>query len=65
MRRELGKKEANLGEAIEEGFGQSLPAAALVERVLTREQSRLLVLHAERTAQLSDVDLGAVVEAGV
>ena len=55
----------DLGEAVEEGLGQALAAAALRERVLAGEDLGARLVHAERAAELGDEDLRAVVEAGV
>lgn len=58
-------RPAHLSEPVEEGLGEALAAPALGEGVLAAEDLGLLVLHLEAEAQLGDVDLSPVVEAGV
>lgn len=55
----------DFGEAIEERFGQTFATAALRERILTCEYFRARLVDGERSAELGDEDLGAMIEAGV
>jgi hypothetical protein len=60
----LQQVDVDPGEAVEEGLGQALAAAALLEGVLGRKQPELRVA-VKRLPQLGDEDLGPVVQQGV
>ena len=61
----ITEASTHLGEPVEEWFWEALATSALCEGILTAKDLGLLVLHLETHAQLWDVDLCSMVEAGV
>ena len=59
-----GLGRAYLSESVQEGFWQSLPAAALLKRILARKDTEAL-WTVERRSKLRDVDGCTMVEARV
>ena len=55
----------DLGEAVEERLGQTLPAGAVSRRILGAEDDRGALVDCEYLVQLGNEDLAAMVEAGI